>query len=135
MQKIKLFFTAFVLIYLLLQISASNAVEFKNNKLQIEFDPHSATVLSWKVLNPTMSLPHDLVKNNNSSFRLNGIIDGYDLDYWAEKAGGWSFDQSLNQIAFELKSENLPFEPIRNIFPLLLIFAKKLVFSILISRS
>ena len=57
-----------------------------------------------------MSLPHDLVKNNNSSFRLNGIIDEYDLDYWVEKAGGWSFDQSSKQIIFELKSENLPFE-------------------------
>ncbi len=110
MQKIKLFFTAFVLIYLLLQISASHAVEFKNDKLQIEFNPQSATVLNWKVLNPTMSLPHDLVKNNNSSFRLNGIIDEYDLDYWVEKAGGWSFDQSSKQIIFELKSENLPFE-------------------------
>ena len=110
MQKIKLFFTAFVLIYLSLQISISHAVELKNNKLQVEFDPQSGTVLNWKVLNPAMSLPHDLIKDDNSSFRLNGIIDGYDLDYWAEKAGGWSFDQSLNQIAFELKSENLPFE-------------------------
>ena len=56
-------------------------IEFKNNKLQIEFDPQTATVLNWKVLNSTMSLPHDLVKNNNSSFRLNGVIDGYDLNY------------------------------------------------------
>tara|TARA_B100001057_G_scaffold151916_1_gene151954 strand:+ start:1059 stop:2585 length:1527 start_codon:yes stop_codon:yes gene_type:complete len=106
MQKIKLFFIFFISF----QISVSHAVEFKNNKLHIKFDTQNAKVLNWKILNESMSEPHELIKNNKSSFGIEGSINGQDLSYWTQKAGGWSVDQNLSQITFELKSENLPFD-------------------------
>ncbi len=106
MYKLKLY-----LIFLLsLHISVSYAVEFKNDRLHINFDTQNAKVINWKILNDSMSLPHDLVKKNDSSFRIEGIIDGHELDYWVQKGGGWSVNQNPNQIIFKLKSENLPFE-------------------------
>ena len=106
MQKIKLFFIFFISF----QISVSHAVEFKNNKLHIKFDTQNAKVLNWKILNESMSEPHELIKKNKSSFGIEGSINGQDLSYWTQKAGGWSVDQNLSQITFELKSENLPFD-------------------------
>ena len=110
MQKIKIFFITFLSFFLSLQISISHAVEFKNNRLHIKFDTQNTKVLNWKILNKSISLPHDLIKENKSSFGLEGIVDGYDLNYWIEKADGWSVEQNSNQIIFKLKSENLPFE-------------------------
>lgn len=109
MQKIRLLFILLVL-SLSFQASISHAVEFKNNKFNLKFDPQKAIVLDWQILNQSMSLPHDLIKENKSNFGLNGVIDGYDLSYWVQKAGGWSIDQSSNQVSFKLQSENLPFK-------------------------
>ena len=110
MQKIKIFFITLLSFFLLLQISSSYAVEFKNDRLHVKFDTQNTKVLNWKILNKSMSLPYDLIKENKSSFGLEGIVDGYDLNYWVGKAGGWSVEQNSNQIIFQLRSENLPFE-------------------------
>ena len=57
-----------------------------------------------------MSIPHDLIEEDKSSFELDGIIYGQNLDYWVSKTEGWTVDKSSNQIIFNLKSKNLPFE-------------------------
>lgn len=108
MQKIKLLLIPLVL--LSFQISISHAVEFKNSRFNLKFDAKKATVLDWQILNQSMSLPYDLFKENKSNFQLKGIIYGYDLNYWIQKANGWSVDQSSSQVTFKLQSENLPFE-------------------------
>lgn len=108
MQKTRLLLITLVL--LSFQISISYAVEFKNSRFDLKFDSKKATVLDWQILNQSMSLPYDLFKENKSNFGLKGIIYGYDLNYWAQKANGWSVDQSSNQVTFKLQSENLPFE-------------------------
>ncbi len=110
MLKIRLFFIAFILIFLSLKLSISQAAEFKNNKLHIKFNTQNAKVVNWKILNKSMSIPHDLLEEDKSSFELDGIIHGQNLDYWVSKTEGWTVDKSSNQIIFNLKSKNLPFE-------------------------
>ena len=110
MLKIKLFFYTSILLSLILFVSISNANEFKSNKLYIKFDDQNAKILNWKILNKSMEAPHDLIKENISSFELRGTIDGIQLDNWVNKAGGWHINQTSNEIIFHLKSEKLPFE-------------------------
>jgi len=110
MLKIKLFLSIFVLFSLTLSNSTVNANEFKSNKLHIKFDNQKAKVLNWKILNKSMKTPHDLIQENISSFGLDGTIDGFQLDYWVNQAGGWNIDKTSDELSFYLKSENIPFE-------------------------
>ncbi len=105
----------FLLILFLLPclISISYSIEYKNDRLQVKFDTQNAKVLYWKVLNESMSSPHELIKEDNSNFGLEGFIDGYPLEYWVKEAGGWKLNQNLGEIKFELKSPNLPFDLIK----------------------
>ena len=109
MLKIKLFLSIFVLFSLTLSNSTVNANEFKSNKLHIKFDNQKAKVLNWKILNKSMKTPHDLIQENISSFGLDGTIDGFQLDYWVNQAGGWNIDKTSDELSFYLKSENIPF--------------------------
>ena len=110
MLKIKLFFSLLILFYLTVFVSTANSSEFKSNKLYIKFDSQNAKILNWKILNKSMRSPHDIIKEKISSFGLGGAVNGFQLDYWVEKAGGWKVDQTSDKLTFELKSENLPFE-------------------------
>ena len=100
----------FILFLLLSLISLSYADEYKSNRLQIKFNPQNAKVSYWKVLNESISSPHELIDENKSNFGLDGLIEGYSIDYWTKKAGGWNINQNLDEIIFELKSDDLPFE-------------------------
>ena len=100
----------FILFLLPSLISLSYADEYKSNRLQIKFNPQNAKVSYWKVLNESMSSPHELIDENKSNFGLDGLIEGYSIDYWTKKAGGWNINQNLDEIIFELKSDDLPFE-------------------------
>ena len=51
-----------------------------------------------------------MIKDGNSYFGLEGIIEGETLDYWAQIGGGWDITKNLDEMIFNLKSENLPFE-------------------------
>lgn len=110
MLKIKLLLYTSILLSLILFFSTSNATEFKSNKLYLKFDDQNGKILNWKILNKSMKEPHDLIKENISNFELKGTIDGFQLDYWINKAGGWHINQTSNEIIFHLKSEKLPFE-------------------------
>ena len=110
MDKIRIILFSLILFLLPSSISTSYSNEFRSDHLQIKFDTQNAKLLYWKVLNESMLSPHELIKDGRSSFGLEGVIDGYQLEYWVKKAGGWSVNQNFNEIIFELKSENLPFE-------------------------
>ena len=86
----------FILFLLPSLMSVSYADEYKSNRLQIKFNPQNAKVSYWKVLNESMSSPHVLIQENMSNFGLDGLIDGYPIDYWTKKAGGWSINQNLD---------------------------------------
>ena len=51
-----------------------------------------------------------MIKDGKSYFGLEGIIEGETLDYWAQIGGGWDITKNLDEMIFNLKSENLPFE-------------------------
>ena len=107
-KKTVLFLLILFWIPCLISISYSN--EYKSDRLQIKFDTQKAKILHWKVLNQSLSAPHEIIKEDVSSFGLEGVIEGYPLEYWVQKGGGWNIDQNLDEITFELKSKNLPFE-------------------------
>ena len=110
MHVIRIILFWFTLFWTFFFISTSNSYEYRSDRLQIKFDKENAKLLYWKVLNDSMSLPHELVKENKSNFELEGTIDGHTLEYWAQNAGGWNINQNLDEIIFELKSDNIPFE-------------------------
>ena len=110
MNNIKIFLFSLIFFGIQCLNSFSYSSEYKSDHLEIKFNPQNAKVLYWKVLNESMSLPHELIQENKSNFGLEGIIEGQTLDYWAQKAGGWNINQNLDEIIFELKSDDLPFE-------------------------
>ena len=114
MHVIRIILFWFTLFWTFFFISTSNSYEYRSDRLQIKFDKENAKLLYWKVLNDSMSLPHELVKENKSNFELEGTIDGHTLEYWAQNAGGWNINQNLDEIIFELKSDNIPFELKKN---------------------
>ena len=84
--------------------SFSYSAEFKSDNLEIKFDTQNAKILHWKVLNESLSSPHELIKDGNSYFGLEGIIEGETLDYWAQIGGGWDITKNLDEMIFHLKS-------------------------------
>jgi len=110
MTVIKIILFSFTFFWITLFISTSYSSEYISDRLQIKFDKENAKLLHWKVLNESMSLPHELLKENKSNFGLEGTINGHKLDYWVQNAGGWDTIQNLDEIIFELKSDNIPFE-------------------------
>ena len=110
MTVIRIILFSFTFFWSTLFISTSYSSEYISDRLQIKFDKENAKLLHWKVLNESMSLPHELLKENKSNFGLEGTINGHKLDYWVQNAGGWDKIQNLDEIIFELKSDNIPFE-------------------------
>ena len=110
MNNIKIFLFSLIFFGIQCLNSFSYSSEYKSDHLEIKFNPQNAKVFYWKVLNKSMSSPHELLQENKSNFGLEGIIEGQTLDYWAQKAGGWNINQNLDEIIFELKSDDLPFE-------------------------
>ena len=110
MHVIRIILFSFTLFWTSLLISTSYSNEYRSDRLQIKFDKENAKLLYWKVLNESMLSAHELIKENKSNFGLDGTIDGHTLEYWAKNAGGWNINQNLDEIIFELKSDNIPFE-------------------------
>ncbi len=110
MKKKKISLFLFLLFFLSSLSSVTFGTEFQNKKMIIKFNNQSAKISSLKILNESMTEPYEMLSENKSNFGLEGTIGGHDLEFWTNKAGGWKIIQKSDEIIFQLKSQNIPFE-------------------------